>query len=188
MLKVFTRTAKEQVEERKYAPRSQKHGPRKILFVPQGGKVPDREESEPTEDLSGGRWEVAADLKGCERFFPIPTAKKPDLVIWCKEEKEVHVVELTVPHEDNMRDANDRKEKRYETLIDECWEAGWKATHFPVEVGCRGFVGTSVKRWMKAAGLGPKRVRAMTKALQETAERTSHWIWLKREDTTWNEG
>ena len=99
----------------------------------------------------------------------------------------MHIVELTVPHEDNIRDANDRKEKRYETLIDECWEAGWKATHFPVEVGCRGFVGTSVKRWMKAAGLGPKRVRAMTKALQETAEQTSHWIWLKREDTTWNE-
>ena len=24
------------------------------------------------------KWEVAADLKGCQRFFPIPTTKKPD--------------------------------------------------------------------------------------------------------------
>ena len=26
----------------------------------------------------------------------------PDLVIWNEEEKEVHLVELTVPHEDNI--------------------------------------------------------------------------------------
>ena len=25
-------------------------------------------------------WEVAADLKGCERFFPVPTSKKTDYV------------------------------------------------------------------------------------------------------------
>ena len=188
VLKVFTKTAEEQVEEGKYAPRLQKHRLHKIDFVPQGSKVPDRKKtSEDTEGQSGGQWEVAADLEGCKRFFPIPTTKKPDLVIWSEEEKEVHLVELTVPHEDNISMAHERKERRYDTLVEECEEAGWKATHFPVEVGCRGFIATSVRKWMRVAGLGPKKENAMMKALQETVEKASHWIWLKREDTSWNE-
>ena len=47
----------------------------------------DREKAkEAVESQSGVKWEVAADLKDCERFFPIPTTtKKPDLVIWNEE-------------------------------------------------------------------------------------------------------
>ena len=71
------------MEEGKYAPRLQKHILHKIDFVPQGGKVPDRKKmSEATEGQSSGQWEVAADLEGCKRFFPIPTTKKPDQG-WC---------------------------------------------------------------------------------------------------------
>ena len=87
------------------------------------------------ESQSGVEWEVAADLKGCERFVPIPTTKKPDLVIWNDEEKEMHLVELTVPHEDSINSADEWKDNRYETLVEECEEVGWKATHIPVEVG-----------------------------------------------------
>ncbi len=30
---------------------------------------------------------------------------------------------------------------KYADLVEDCREAGWKATMCPVEVGCRGFVG-----------------------------------------------
>ena len=77
MLKVLTETAKKQVEEGKYAPKPLKQGLGKIEFVPQGGKVPDRKKANKTMvSQSTVTWEVAADLKGCERFFPIPTTKK----------------------------------------------------------------------------------------------------------------
>ena len=65
-------------------------------------------------------------------------------------------MELTVPHEDNISAAHERKEKRYEALVEECEEAGWKALLFAVEVGCRGFIGESARKWMKVAGLGKK--------------------------------
>ena len=136
---------------------------------------------------SGVKWEVAADLKGCQRFFPIPTTKKPDLVIWKEEEKEVHLVELMVPPEDNISSAHERKDNRCEALVGECEEAGWKATHFPVEVGRRGFIATSITKWMRVVGLGPKKRNIMTKALQVTVKKTSHWIWVKREATSWSE-
>ena len=188
VLKVLTKAAEEQVEEGKYAPKLLNPGLGEIAFVPQGSKVPDKKKASlAMEWQSSSQWEVAADLEGCKKFFPIPTAKKPDLVIWCEEEKEVHLVELTVPHEENIKAAHERKENRYQTLVEECEEAGWKATHFPVEVGCRGFIAASVRKWMKVAGLGPKKGKALTKSLQETVEKASHWIWLKREDTTWIE-
>ena len=133
------------------------------------------------------KWEVAADLKGCQRFCLIPTTKKPDLVIWNEEEKEVHLVELTVPHEDNISLAHERKDSRYWALVGECEEVGWKATHFPFEVGCRGFIATSITKRMRVAGLCPKKRNILTKAVQETVEKASHWIWVKREDTSWSE-
>ena len=88
-----------------------------------------------------------ADLPGYRKQLPVETAiKRPGMVIWCKEEMEVHIVELTVPHEDNVAAAHERKEARYEGLMDKCAEEGWKPLHFPIEVGCRGFVGNSVRR------------------------------------------
>ena len=96
-------------------------------------------------------------------------------------------MELAVPHEDTISSAHERKDNRYEALVGECEEAGWKAKHFPVEVGCRGFIATSVTKWMRVAGLRPKKRHTITKDLQATVEKASHWIWLKREDTSWSE-
>ena len=62
-----------------------------------------------------------------------------------------------------------------------------ESNDFPVEVGCRGFIATRVTKWMRVAGLGPKKRHTKTKALQETVEKASHWIWVKREDTSWSE-
>ena len=54
----------------------------KINFVPEGKHKPRKLEVEGADadkiHKSPYKWEVAADLKGCERFFPIPTSKKPD--------------------------------------------------------------------------------------------------------------
>ena len=71
MLKVLTKMVKKEVEEGKYVPKPLKQGLVKIKFVPQGGKVPDRKKANKTMvSQSTVAWEVAADLKGCERFFP----------------------------------------------------------------------------------------------------------------------
>ena len=72
-------------------------------------------------------------------------------------------------------------------MLNECTEAVWKALHFPIEVGCRGFVGNSVRRWLKIAGLGHRESNRVVRKVQETVERASHWIWLKRDDDSWLE-
>ena len=109
-----------------------------------GGKVPDRKKAnEAVESQRGVKWEVAADLKGWERFSPVPATKKPDLAIWNEEEKEVHLVELTVPHEDNINSAHERKDTAMRLLLKNV------RRHFPVKVRCRGFIATSTTKWME---------------------------------------
>ena len=192
VLRVFVDAVKKQVEECEYDTPLYEVQRNRIAFVPQGTTPPVKEmrkrDAPKHQTVAvGSQWSVAADLPGYERLFPIPTTKKPDMVVWCEEEKEIHIVELTVPHEDNVAAAHERKEARYEGLLEECANAGWKARHFPIEVGCRGFVGNSVSRWLKVAGLGNRESNRVVRKVQETVERASHWIWLKRDDDSWLE-
>ena len=71
-----------------------------------------------------GTWDISADLPGQQSNFVIPTTKKPDIAVWCTEKKVVFVVELTVPHEDNINAAQSRKDDRYEELLEKCEDAG----------------------------------------------------------------
>ena len=131
---------------------------------------------------------MAADLGEYKALFPIPTVKKPDIFFWNEDRKIVNLVELTVPHEDNMNAAADRKDERYRTLLEELEEAGWDATHYPIEVGCRGFIGHRTRKWLVSIGQQQRQVSAVMKELQATVEKASHWIWLKRDDESWLEG
>ena len=65
--------------------------------------------------------------------------KRPDVTIYSTSEKKCVVIELTVPAEENLAQANNRKKCKYADLIHECQEAGWDVRYFPVEVGSRGF-------------------------------------------------
>ncbi|KAJ8279317.1 hypothetical protein COCON_G00063830 [Conger conger] len=56
--------------------------------------------------------------------------------------RSVHLIELTIPREEGIEAAFERKKAKYSELAAECREAGWKTTIYPVEVGCRGYVGT----------------------------------------------
>ena len=186
ILQVLYDAAQEQTEKSLYAP-----GPREargqIDFVPAGKRPPAQGEKVKRRESGEGDWVVSADLKGSKEKFPVPTSQRPDLIIWEKDLMRVHIIELTVPHEDNIEAAHERKQRRYEGLVEELEAAGWQVEYFPVEVGCRGFVGTSIRRWLSRAGFGPRKASNLVKSLQETAEKASHWIWNKRDDNIWQE-
>ena len=84
-------------------------------------------------------------------------------------------------------EARIRKDTRYKKLLDDCEDAGWEATHFSVEVGCRGFIGERVRKWLTKIGLNNREKSSILKEIQETVEKASHWIWLKRGDDSWHE-
>jgi len=79
---------------------------------------------------------------------------RPDIVIWSTAPKMMILVELTVPWEERIDEANERKRSKYQELADFCREKGFSTWVFPVEVGCRGFPAQSV--WKALGVLGKK--------------------------------
>ncbi|KAK7901244.1 hypothetical protein WMY93_018013 [Mugilogobius chulae] len=88
-------------------------------------------------------WRMEADLDKQLKFPPhiAETMLRPDIVLWSNSSKQVLMIELTVPWEERMEEANERKRDKYEELKSNCQNRGWRAKCWPVEVGCRGFVG-----------------------------------------------
>ena len=68
---------------------------------------------------------------------------------------------------------------------------GWKCHVYPVEVGCRGFVGQSTVKFFNAIGVAPRIRQSTIRKLQETAATASAWIWNSRDqmktDRTWHD-
>ena len=54
-----------------------------------------------------------------------------------------------------------------------------------MEVGCRGFVGLTMRKWLKTAGLKEREISKVVREMQSVVEKASHWIWLKRDDDAW---
>ncbi|KAJ8350642.1 hypothetical protein SKAU_G00257720 [Synaphobranchus kaupii] len=135
----------------------------------------------------GSEWNMKVDL-GRQLQFPreiAETSLRPDMVLWSVASKTVLLVELTVPWEGGLETAHERKRAKYSDLAAECREAGWKATICPVEVGCRGFVGSSASRLLRDLGCTGAGHRRASKELAEEAEKGSFWLWLRRKDTSW---
>ena len=132
-------------------------------------------------------WKMAADLKEALHFphHIAHTQEWPDIVIWSDTVKRVIIVELTVPWEENMEEAFERKKLRYENLRMECEDKGWARQVMPIEVGCCGFIGRTTTSYLTRLGLTNRARRRATQQLQTAAERASSWIWSKvRKSTT----
>src|SRR4029434_7588942 len=116
-----------------------------INFVREGGgRRSTRPKQTPTLVCSDQEWSMRVDL-GRQLQFPseiTTTSLRPDIVVWSTKVKTALLIELTVPWEEGI----ERKKTKYSELAAECREAGWKTTIYPVEVGCRGFVGQSTPR------------------------------------------
>ena len=70
----------------------------------------------------------------------MPTELKPDIVIIWKDTKQVAIIELTVPFESNIDNANKRKTEKYSCLDDYIKSAGYKVYFWVLEVGSRGYI------------------------------------------------
>ena len=158
------------------------------LFVREGEKQRARTSNPDLGPLNAARdWQMQVDLDRRLVFPPeiAMTTLRPDLVLWSNTCKLVYIIELTVPWEDAVEEAYERKKLRYSNLAAEAEDRGWKARVRPVEVGCRGFVASSTAKLLREVGVRGQAHRQAIKELANTAERTSHWLWLKRSDTIW---
>jgi len=157
-----------------------------IAFVRAGEGGRERERPESLGILGmAGDWQLSVDLKGQLKFPQeiLSTTQRPDVVMWSSSTKMVVLLELTVPWEERVEEAYERKMAKYQELVLDCQEKGWKCWCFPVEVGCRGFVAQSLWRALGSLGISGKARRKVVSDAGKRAETASSWIWKKREET-----
>ncbi len=120
-----------------------------------------------------------------ERQLKIPThitqsKLRPDIILVSEATKQLILMELTVPLEERMEEAQERKREKYQELVEDCQKNGWRTSCMPVEVGSRGFASHSLSKAYGTLGItGANRRRAIGNNA-EAAEKASRWLWLKR--------
>ena len=150
VLKTVTKAVEQRVLQHNASnvPRATEH---QIKFVKGGSKVKMNSACPRPSILSSANdWCVKADLDG-KGGFPEQialTTLRPHIIVWSDESRVVVIGELTVPWEDSMDEAQERKSTKYAELSAECRERGWNTSCFPFEVGCRGVIGFTFQKWL----------------------------------------
>ena len=127
-------------------------------------------------------WEMQVDLTK-KLVFPeavASTSLRPDMVLLSKDTKSILIVELTVPWEERLDISHQLKKAKYQDLVDEAHLKGWQATQYPIEVGCRGFPGKSLRYFLQQIGLQSLKLQKAVKAISMVAESSSRWLWIMR--------
>ena len=164
--------------------RDYKYNPDKkiIKFIKAGEKPPTTQSSRRCLLSSAPDWQLIVDL-GRRLKFPehiSTTSLRPDMVLFSTKTKQVILWELTVPWEENMELAYERKMEKYQDLVDDCKRRGWKASCYPIEVGVRGFAGKSLNQALNKMGISGLKKRRAVQTILDMAVKSSKWIWICR--------
>ena len=103
--------------------------------------------------------------------------KKVINILWSEKDKKLILIELTVPWETRCEEAYERKKAKYTELVNQCKHTGWHTLLFPIEVGARGFCAQSICRLMTAIGTGGRDRRSRIQKFNQSAERSSIYIY-----------
>ena len=92
---------------------------------------------------------------------------------------------MTVPSEDRIEVSGELKRLKYEQIVQEGRQNGWKVRVWAVEVGCRGFPAMSMSTLMKDLGYkGGERKKAIER-IGKVAEEASQSLWKASHFKKW---
>ena len=188
VLKVIEEALKEKVNEINNGGAPKIEELVKINFVKEGKKTNAKNRKAKRSDPKwGGKWKVAADLDTPLVFPLVATLQRPDLVVWSDDQKRAIIMELTISWEDNIKAAEERKAERYEKLVEQCEEAGWEIEYHHIGIGARGFIDKRFNFLIRnRLALTQAKANKLIENIQQTVEKASLWLWLKRDDINWN--
>ena len=160
-----------------------------INFIKEGGKKK-KSKTKPAVGLlcTANDWEFCYDCTNEPLIFPIhiaQTSLRPDMVIYSNLTRQVILIELTVPIEDNILQRHRDKESKYNKLIDDIKINQWNAYIFAVEVGSRGYIAKSLLAAFSRLGMSKSEKKKITKDISQVCVRSSYTIYLSRKNNIW---
>ena len=164
--------------------------PNPIVFVREGKSAPKRKKIQTGILWKAKDWTAVVDLKK-QLKFPEEiciTGLRPDMLVKSLKERILIIIELTSPCEENFEVRHMEKEGKYQGLVAECKNAGWRTYLFAVEVGARGYAADSLLTCLKRLGVHARSAKKICSNASDTALRCSFWIWLRKADAAWTAG
>ena len=162
-------------------------------FIKEGSAPPKKKKHRTTRDLNilhGTRdWKIQVDYQKKQAPFPVDiycTPKRPDIIIYSVSLKKVFLVELTCLLK-KAQAAQLRKEGRYAPLVEAINKSTkWSAQLFTIEVGARGFVAKSTRKFLRKLGLPSKETSKLLKTLSTITAKCSYSIYQHRSNKIWD--
>ena len=133
-------------------------------------------------------WILAYDNISNPLVFPhhiAQTSLRPDIVIYSNTTKQVILLELTVPAEDNIIQRHMDKENKYAKLLDDISMKQWRGHIYGIEVGSRGYVAKSFGFALRKLGFTQNAIRNAVKDVSLVCLRSSYSIYLSRKNEIW---
>ena len=133
-------------------------------------------------------WIITYDTSHDPLIFPphiAQTSLRPDIVIHSNKTRQVVLIELTVPTEDNIIDWHTKKEEKYSKLLDDIAVNKWSGHVYGIEVGSRGYVARSVVFALKKLGMENSSIKSIRRNLSLICLRSSYLIYLSRKNAVW---
>ena len=129
-------------------------------------------------------WQMKVDLDKQLKIPPdiVSTSLRPDMIIFSREAKQLGVIELTVPIEERVTVSNELKRSKYQCLKE---NTKWNVRIWAVEVGCRGFLSSSMSTLFKQLGIRGKDRQRGFKKVCSAAEEASSVLWKMSHVERW---
>lgn len=129
---------------------------------------------------------IECDLPGnVYRFIRDNSASllRPDIVIFNRSNKKMFMCELTIPFEEGIENAHERKTEKYEELVGSLqYDVSFEA----IEVGSRGMLSWFSFSFIDCvSSTNKKRLTELLKVICRTAICCSYAIWAKRDSVEW---
>ena len=132
-------------------------------------------------------WILLADLNS-NYCFPVHiafTQLRPDITIFSNSLRNVILIELTYPCEENMESWHSTKINKYLALKTIIESSGWCVELFAVEVAAGGYCSKSVLCCFKKLVFNNNLIRDTIKKLSKCSMECSFCIWLVRNNKEW---
>ena len=166
-------------------------GKKRLIQFVKAGQKGEKENFQQESYLSEAKdWKLTADL---DRGLRIPsqvciTNLRPDIIFVSNKSKQMGIVELTVPCEERIEISGEIKRLKYEQIVNEGRQNGWKVRCWSVEVGCRGFPAVSMSSFLKDIGYPGGERKKIVERIGKTAEDASRSIWKASHYKEWGQG
>ena len=112
---------------------------------------------------------------------------RPDICIFDHDKKKLLLLELTIPFDEYMAEAEVRKREKYRDLLTDIKVQGFDVTLTTVEVGSRGVISDSLLSFLQeCTSIRKKQSLSLIEDVRRKVICCSYAVWCRRNSVTWS--